>query len=71
MKRAKGELPRPHGVRHFTLLREGPEGTVWWAADGMVVRVAAAERRRAAAREAEALDMPPVGESGSRRGLAW
>jgi hypothetical protein len=64
-------LPRPHGARNFVLLREGPEGTLWRAADGMVVRVAAAERRREAAREAEAPDMHSVGgPMGSRRALA-
>ena len=70
MKRAKGELPRPHGARDFVLRREGPEGTLWRAPDGMVVRVAAAERRREGAREAEA-DTAAVGGSGSQRALAW
>jgi hypothetical protein len=54
MKRANMEFARPHGFREFEFVRAGPDGAYWHAADGMVVRVAAAERGRA--REAEALD---------------
>jgi hypothetical protein len=63
MKRANVGFARPHGFRDFEFVRAGPDGAYWQAADGMVVRVAAAERRRARAREAEALDTP-LAESG-------
>jgi hypothetical protein len=61
MKRAKMGFARPYGFRDFEFMRAGPDGTYWQAADGMVVRVAAAERRRARAREAEALDTSLAG----------
>jgi hypothetical protein len=54
MKRANVEFARPYGFRDFEFMRAGPDGARWQAADGMVVRVAAAERGWA--REAEALD---------------
>ncbi len=54
MKRANMEFARPHGFREFEFVWAGPDGAYWHAVDGMVVRVAAAERGRA--REAEALD---------------
>jgi hypothetical protein len=56
MKRAKQGCARPYVFRDFEFIREGPHGTVWQAADGMVVRVAAAEWPRRRAREAEAVD---------------
>ena len=56
MKRVYVGFARPYGFRDFEFVRAGPDGTYWQAADGMVVRVAAVERRRARAREAEALD---------------
>ena len=51
MKRVDSELARPHGSRHFDLVRAGPEGAFWLAPDGMMVRVAAPEGGRM--REAE------------------
>ena len=54
MKRAKVEFARPCGDREFEFMRAGPDGARWQAADGIVVRVAAAERGRA--REAEGLE---------------
>ena len=56
MKRAKVVNASPYGLRDFAFIPEGPQGTYWQAADGMVVRVAAAERPRARAREAEGWD---------------
>ena len=46
MKRAGEEWRRPYGARDFEFRREGPDGTFWQSADGMTVRVAAAERPR-------------------------
>jgi hypothetical protein len=54
MKRANVEFARPHGFREFEFVRAGPDGAYWHAADGMVVRAAAAERGRA--REGEVPD---------------
>jgi len=56
MKHAKVTVRRPYAVRDFEFVREGPDGTVWQAADGMTVRVAASERPRRRARDAEASD---------------
>lgn len=53
MKRAKAGFAEPHGFRDFEFVREGPDGAYWQAADGMVVRVAAAEHRRMNVRESE------------------
>ncbi len=61
MKRAKVGFARPHGFRDFEFVRAGPDGAYWQAADGMVVRVAAAEHRRAQVREAEHSETPPAG----------
>ena len=61
MKRARGAVRRPYVVRDFEFIREGPDGTVWQAADGMAVRIAAAERPRRRAREGEALDTSLAG----------
>jgi hypothetical protein len=52
MKRAKEDFARPYGLRDFEFVRAGPDGAYWQRADGMVVRVAAAERDRARMREA-------------------
>ncbi len=72
MKRARVEFARPHVARDFEFISEGPDGTVWQAADSMSVRVAAVERRRGAAGKAEALDLPPAGhELASGRAVAW
>lgn len=53
MKHAKVGFARPHGFRDFEFVCAGPDGAYWQAADGMVVRVAAAEHRRAQVREVE------------------
>ena len=51
MKRAK-DFAEPYGLRGFDFVRAGPDGVYWKRADGMVVRMAAAERSRARMREA-------------------
>ena len=51
MKRAK-DFAEPYGLRDFEFVRAGPDGAYWQRADGMVVRMAAAERGRARMREA-------------------
>ena len=61
MKRVKEFVRRPYAVRDFEFVREGPDGTVWQAADGMMVRIAAAERPPRHAREAEASDTQAAG----------
>lgn len=43
MKRALENFAKPYGVRDFEFVRAGPEGAYWKRADGLVVRVAAAE----------------------------
>ena len=53
MKRAGEEWRRPYGARDFEFIREGPDGTLWQAADGTTVRVAAAEQPRRQAGEAD------------------
>ncbi len=52
MKRGE-EWRRPHGARDFEFIREGPDGTLWQAADGTTVRVATAERPPRQAGEAD------------------
>lgn len=52
MKRAKEDFAEPYGLRDFEFVRAGPDGAYWQRADGMVVRMAAAERGRARMREA-------------------
>ena len=52
MRRAKENFAKPYELRGFEFVRAGPEGTYWHRADGMVVRMAAAERGRARMREA-------------------
>ena len=52
MKRAKADFAEPYGLRDFEFVRAGPDGAYWQRADGMVVRMAAAERGRARMREA-------------------
>ena len=72
MKREKMKWARPHGIRDFELVRAGPDGAYWQAADGMVVRVAAAEHRWAPAREADAGDASvAAGEMPPRHAGAW
>ena len=43
MKRARNELTRPYGGHEYELIRAGPHGS-YWRADGVEVRLAAAER---------------------------
>jgi hypothetical protein len=59
MKRSNVEFARPHGVREFEFVQAGPDGAYWHAADGMIVRAAAAERGRA--REGEVSDTSLTG----------
>jgi hypothetical protein len=47
MKRAKEDFAMPYGFRDFEFVRAGPDGAYWQRADGMVVRMAAAEGDRA------------------------
>ncbi len=51
MTRLLEEFQRPYGRERGELVRAGCEGTYWQAADGLIVRLAAAE----AARETEAV----------------
>ena len=51
MKRANENFARPYGPRDFEFVRAGPDGACWVSADGMVVRVAAAEATRASVRK--------------------
>ena len=51
MKRAK-DFAEPYGLRDFDFVRAGPDGVYWKRADGMVVRMAAAERGRARMKDA-------------------
>ena len=62
MRRERNELARPHGGREYELVRAGPEGVYWRAADGVEVRVAAAERERErrTARRRTRLEISPV-----------
>ena len=50
MRRERNEPARPYGGRVYELIRAGPDGSCWRAADGVEVRVAAAERERDTAR---------------------
>ena len=59
MKRARNEPARPYGGHEYELIRAGPHGS-YWRADGVEVRLAAAERD---------LDMKS-GKSGARAGVA-
>jgi hypothetical protein len=56
MKHALENFEGPHGFRDFVFVRAGPDGAYWQRADGMVVRVAAAERERGRIRESEGQD---------------
>jgi hypothetical protein len=51
MKRAREDFAGPYGLRDFEFVGAGPEGAYWQRADGMVVRMAAAERSSARMRE--------------------
>ena len=46
MTRTLLQLERPRGRDDLELVRAGREGTYWQAADGLIVRVAAAEPDR-------------------------
>lgn len=43
MARLLEELQRPYGRDHYGLVPAGREGAYWQAADGLIVRLAAAE----------------------------
>ena len=58
MSRADRDFARPYGIGDFELVREPRNGAYWRAADGMVVRLAMPERRRAPERESEAQEEP-------------
>ena len=62
MKR-ENVIRRPYGVRDFEFIRQGPDGTVWQARDGMTVRVAAAERSGRRGRDAEASHTSRAGQA--------
>lgn len=51
MRQAMENFAEPYGFRDFEFVRAGPDGAYWQRADGMVVRMAAAERCRARMRE--------------------
>jgi hypothetical protein len=53
MKRAKANFAMPYGLRDFEFVRAGPDGAYWRRADGMVVRMAAAESDRAPMQQAD------------------
>jgi hypothetical protein len=46
---------RPYGLEHWQLIKSGREGVYWQAADGLIVRLAAAEAAREADGVARAL----------------
>ena len=52
MRQAKQNFARPYGPKDFEFVRAGPDGACWVSADGMVVRIAAAEDTRARVRKA-------------------
>jgi hypothetical protein len=58
MKRLKEDFARPYALRDFEFVRAGPEGAHWRSADGMVVRLAAAEGERSRLRKAPWRDTP-------------
>ncbi len=58
MKRARENFVAPYGYRDFEFVRAGPEGAYWRAADGMRVRLAAAEGGRPPFRKAPWRDTP-------------
>ena len=55
MTRTLLELAPPRARDDLELVRDGREGTYWQAADGLIVRVAAAEDAREAAAAQRAL----------------
>ncbi len=46
MRRVRNEPAPPHGGRECELIRAGHGGMYWRAADGLEVRLAAAEREK-------------------------
>jgi hypothetical protein len=72
MKRAKMEATRPRGLREFEFVHAGPDGAYWHAADGMRIRVAAAEHAHTATRETRSTESSFVpDEMSSRHAGAW
>ena len=55
MRRERFEPARPYGGRNYYLVRAGCEGTYWRAAEGMEIRLAAAEREHGVESEHPAL----------------
>jgi hypothetical protein len=55
MARLLEELERPYGRDHLELIRAGREGIYRRAADGLIIRIAAAEGAHEAERIARAL----------------
>ena len=60
MRRERNEPARPYGGRAYELIRAGPEGSCWRAADGLEIRLAAAERERHTARGHTRSGVTPV-----------
>ena len=60
MRRQRNEPARPYGGREYELIRAGPEGICWRAADGLEIRLAAAERERDTASERMRSGVTPV-----------
>ena len=67
MARLLEELERPYGRDHFDLIRAGRDGIYRQAADGLIIRIAAAEAHdweetsRGSLQESEGL--PPIAAS--------
>ena len=59
MRRERCEPGRPYGRLVYELVRAGHEGTYWRAAEGVEIRLAAAELERGKAREHSALGLIP------------
>ena len=55
MAKLLDELRRPYGLEHWQLIKSGREGSYWQAADGLIVRLAAAESAHQADGVARAL----------------
>jgi hypothetical protein len=60
MRRARNEPARPYGGHEYELIRAGPEGSCWRAADGIEIRLAASERERGTSRRHSQSGVSPV-----------
>jgi len=72
MKRRHTMFTPPRGRSECTCIRSGREGTYWQAADGLVVRLAAAEQASAStSTRIEARTLPGAGRvAAAPRGIA-